>query len=299
MNHVPVLNVFEINQRRITFLNASPMVLCEKMSKGQLVFVGLGLFDEQDVSLKGLQELKTCDSVFAEFYTSKPGQFDKKGFEQLIGKKIEVLSREEMEKGDCILDEAVKKHVVVLTCGDPLVATTHIELRIRAMKQGIRTRVIHGSSIGTAAAGLLGLQSYKFGRATTLAYPEKGFFPTSPYEVIKENKALGLHTLVPVDIQAEKHRYMTATEGMELLLQMEAMCNAHVFDEESVVCVVARAGSSDPMVAANTIKVLRKQDFGPPLHTLVVPGRLHFMEVEALEVCAGLPAAWAKKIQKL
>jgi diphthine synthase len=276
-----------------------PWLIVKKMLKGQLVFVGLGLFDEQDVSLKGLEELKRCDCVFAEFYTSKPGRFEKKVFEQLIGKKIEVLSREETERGEKIIDAAQEKYVVFLTCGDPLVATTHIELRIRAMKQGIQTRVIHGSSIGTAAAGLLGLQSYKFGRTTTLAYPEKGFFPTSPYEVIKENKALGLHTLVLLDIQAEKDRYMTANEGLELLLKMEEQCNEQVFDEESVVCVVARAGSSDPVVAADTIKVLRKKDFGPPLHTLVVPGYLHFMEVEALEVCAGLPPGLGKKIQKL
>jgi diphthine synthase len=44
---------------------------CEKMLKGRLVFVGLGLYDESDVSLKGLQEIKQCDEVFAEFYTTK------------------------------------------------------------------------------------------------------------------------------------------------------------------------------------------------------------------------------------
>jgi diphthine synthase len=104
---------------------------------------------------------------------------------------------------------------------------------------------------------------------------------------------------VLLDIQVEKNRYMTANEGVELLLKMEEQCKARVFDEESVVCVVARAGSSDPVVTANTIRILRKQDFGPPLHTLVIPGRLHFMEVEALEVCAGLPAEVGRKIQKL
>ena len=107
---------------------------CEKMLKGRLVFVGLGLYDETDISLKGLQEIKQCDEVFAEFYTTKLGQFDQKAFEKFIGKKIEVLSREETEKGDRIIDAATQNHVVFLTGGDPMIATTHVDLRLRAIK---------------------------------------------------------------------------------------------------------------------------------------------------------------------
>jgi diphthine synthase len=272
---------------------------CENMQKGQLIFVGLGLYDEQDVSLKGLRELQRCEKVFAEFYTSKLGEFNKQAFEKTIGKKIEILSREETEKGDTLLASAAEKTVVFLTCGDPMIATTHIDLRLRAMKQGIPTKIIHSSSIATAVPGLLGLQNYKFGRTTTLAYPEKEYFPTSPYTIIYDNKKMGLHTLVLLDIQAEKNRYMTANEGLELLLKMEGKCNKHLFSEETLTCVVARAGSPDPVIAANTIQELRKRDFGPPLHTVVIPGTLHFMEIEALELCAGLPSELGKKIQKL
>jgi diphthine synthase len=272
---------------------------CEKMSQAKLVFVGLGLYDEQDISLKAMQELKDCDLVFAEFYTSKPGRFDKKSFEGTIGKPIQVLSRQDTEQGDAILEKAATNHVVFLTSGDPMIATTHIDLRLRAIKKGIPTQIIHGSSIATAVPGLLGLQNYKFGRTTTLAYPEKEYFPTSPYTVILENKKMGLHTLVLLDIQAENNRYMTANEGLELLLRMEKTRNQHLFSSESLACVVARAGAPDAVVAANTFSRLRLMDFGPPLHTLVIPGALHFMEQEALELIAGLPAGVAKNIQKL
>jgi diphthamide biosynthesis methyltransferase len=99
-----------------------------------------------------------------------------------------------------------------------------------------------------------------------------------------------LHTLVLLDILVEKNQYMTANEGLELLLRMEDKLRKRLFSDDTIACVVARAGASDAVVAANTIKVLRKRDFGPPLHTLVIPGTLHFMEVEALELCAGLPS---------
>ena len=33
--------------------------------------VGLGLFDEKDISLKGIETLKNVDKVYAEFFTSR------------------------------------------------------------------------------------------------------------------------------------------------------------------------------------------------------------------------------------
>jgi diphthine synthase len=41
------------------------------MPQGRLTFIGLGLYDEKDISLKGLEEIKKCDKVYAEFYTAK------------------------------------------------------------------------------------------------------------------------------------------------------------------------------------------------------------------------------------
>jgi diphthine synthase len=269
------------------------------MPIGRLTFIGLGLYDEKDISLKGLDEIKNCDKVYAEFYTAILAGTDIKKIEKTIGKKIEVLSREETEKGEKIIKDAESKDIVFLTCGDPMTATTHIDLRLRAIKKNIKTRVIHSSSIATAVPGILGLQNYKFGRTTTLAYPEKDYFPTSPYDIIKDNKKMGLHTLILLDIQADKKRYMTANEGMELLLKMEEKLKGNIFKKDSIICVVARAGSAEPITVAGHIKDLIDRDYGPPLHTLVIPGKLHFMEIESLQLLAQLPAQQIIKIQKL
>jgi len=51
---------------------------------------------------------------------------------------------------------------------------------------------------------------------------------------------------------------------------------------------IARAGSACPVVAAGTGADLKETDFGPPLHILVVPGDLHPVEREYLEIFAGL-----------
>ena len=275
-------------------------LLCEvSMSNGQLLFVGLGLYDENDISLKGLHEIEHADIIYVEFYTSKLMEATKQALEKKFRKHITILSRNEVENAKTILDQAETKTVVLLVGGDPMMATTHVDLRLRARRQGISVAIIHNSSIITAAPGLLGLQNYKFGRTTTLAYPEKQYFPTSPYDVIKENKSMGLHTLVLLDIQAEQEKYMTANEGLDLLLRMEQEKKEQVITKDNVVCVIARAGSSSPLLCADTISCLQQKDFGPPLHTLIIPGNLHFMEIEALVAFAGLPGETAKKIQKL
>jgi hypothetical protein len=70
-------------------------------------------------------------------------------------------------------------------------------------------------------------------------------------------------------------------------------------NENTIICVVARAGSDKPTIKAGTIKDLINQDFGLPLHTIVIPGKLHFMEIEALQVLAQPPAQIGEKLQKI
>ncbi|TFG70921.1 MAG: diphthine synthase, partial [Methanomassiliicoccus sp.] len=152
----------------------------------------------------------------------------------------------------------------------------------RAHKASIDTEVIHGSSALTAVPGLLGLQHYKFGRTTTLPFPQEGYSPTSPYDMIVENLERGLHTLVLLDIDAENSRYMSANEGLHLLQEMERRMVKGAAKDDSLVCVVARAGSPNCLVAAGPLSKLVAMDFGGPLHSIVVPGRLHFMEEESL-----------------
>jgi len=139
----------------------------------------------------------------------------------------------------------------------------------------------------TAVPGLLGLQHYKFGRTASLPFPQEGYSPTSPYEIVAENLERGLHTLALLDIDSERGRFMTAGEGIHLLLDMERRVGRGALSGASLMCVVARAGSPDCLVRADAAQELMEEDFGPPLHTLVVPGKLHFMEERALEVLGG------------
>jgi len=232
-----------------------------------LAFVGMGLWDEKDITLKGLETAKKCDRIYAEFYTSVMGM-DIKKLEKIIGKEIEVLKREEVEEGDRIIEEAKKMDVCLLVPGDPMMATTHVELRIRAIEEGIETRIIHGISIITASAGLLGLQIYKFGKVVSIARPHGDYFPLSPYDRIKENVDADLHTLLLLDI-GEKP--MTANEGMKILLEMERRKKKKIISPSTLIAVVARASGNDAITRAGYIDDLLNEDFGAPPHSISFP----------------------------
>jgi diphthine synthase len=252
-----------------------------------LTFIGLGLWDEKDISVKGLEAIKKADVVYAEFYTSRLMGATLEKMEALYGKPVKVLEREDVEQHpkDTILKDALTKNVAFLTGGDAMVATTHVDLRLRAMKMGIQTGVIHGASIASAVCGATGLQNYRFGKSATIAFPYKSVISEAPYDTIKMNKANGLHTLLFLDIDREKG-YMTINKGIELLLAVEEKRGEDVLKD--AICVgIARAGSLRPCVKAANIEALKPFDFGSPLHIMVVPADLHFLEEEALQALAG------------
>jgi diphthine synthase len=266
---------------------------------GELVFVGLGLFNEQDISLRGLEEVKKANFVYVELYTSLMAGLSLKNLERIAGKKVSVVSRKtlEEENGERILQKAEKAKVALLVPGDPLIATTHVDLRIEAEKRGIKTRIVHEASIVSAAMGLSGLQNYRFGRSVTIPFSEDGFISETPYTVIAENKARDLHTLCFLDIKTEEERYMTVREALELLLAFEEDKIQRIVTVDSLAVGLARVGSQDVTVKAEKVKNLMDFNFGAPPHVLIFPAdRLHFVEAEALTTFAHAPKSTKEMI---
>jgi diphthine synthase len=243
-----------------------------------LNLIGLGLHDEKDITLKGLEALKGSDRVYLEGYTSFFNG-DLKSLSELCGKEITTLKRKDIEENpeSTVLADG---NVSLLVLGDPLVATTHSDLLLRAEKLGKKVRIIHSSSLFSAMAET-GLQTYKFGRTVSLAYPEGKYFPKSPYEYLKENKQRGLHTLCLLDVRADEGRYMTVNEGIELFLKMEESLMQNQFRRDTLCVGLARLGG-EPTIKYGPAEKLLGEQFGGPPHALIVPGKLHFMEEEML-----------------
>jgi diphthine synthase len=260
----------------------------------ELFFIGLGLNDEKGITVKGLEETKTADTVFMETYTSLMPDFNLERFEVLCGKKIQIVSRHNLEEenGATILQAAQKGKTVFLVPGDPFIATTHVTLRIDAEKEGIKTRIIHGTSIMSAIVSLSGLHNYKFGKTVTVPFPEN--FSETPYNVIAQNKKVGLHTLCLLDLNANENLFLNINQAIKMLLEVEAKKKQNIITPDTVAVGIARAGSDNPTIKADFVNAFGKFDFGKPPYSLIIPGNLHFMEVDSLIAFAGAPTAFRR-----
>jgi diphthine synthase len=139
----------------------------------EIVFVGLGLSGTGGMTVDALTALRECDKIYAEFYTSTLIGTDVGELEEAIGRKIEVIHRQQVEEdGEDLINEAKEKRIGFITAGDTMAATTHVDLRIQAAIEEIPVRLFHGISIFSAIPSSFGLQPYKFGRAVTLPFLE-------------------------------------------------------------------------------------------------------------------------------
>ncbi len=287
-----------------------------------LYLIGLGLSTEKDITLRGLELVRKCDKIYLEDYTSLL-QCPTSRLEELYGKKIIPAGRELVElHGEEIVKQAGKKEVALLVIGDPFSATTHIELFRLAKERKVPVQVVHNASV-TTAVGITGLQLYKFGRTTSIPFPEEVPHLEAPYKILQQNLYLDMHTLFLLDLKpggAEKEargkgaqgksskqgyglvkgnrlkdvseplpgKFMTVAEALRILKGIEKSKGEKVITPEMLVVGCARLGSGDFQVKAGQLREIENFDFGNPPHCLIIPARkLHFMEKEMLELWKG------------
>lgn len=231
-----------------------------------LYFIGIGLNDEKDISLKGLEIIKKCSKIYLESYTSLL-QVNVSKLEELYGKKIILADRELVEKNS---DEILSSDAAFLVIGDALSATTHIDLMQRAKEKKIDVEIIHNASVLTAVA-VTGLQLYKFGKTTSIPFHDA----ITPCKIIKENQSIGAHTLCLLDLDLINKKFLTISEAIDKIKEG--------ITEETLLIGCARLGSKDFFIKKGTASELKEIDFGSAPYCLIVPGNLHFMEEEMLQ----------------
>ena len=164
-----------------------------------LILIGIGPGGVSGMTLAAIDAAKSADYRRYEAYTALWSDDDLADLEARIG-EIEKVMRPEVEDPVELLQLAKTETVALLVVGDPLQATTHVDLQLQASEAGVECTVIHGISITGLVTGSVGLSNYRFGRQTTLTYPYGGWIATSPLEVIALNRIQGLHTLALLDL---------------------------------------------------------------------------------------------------
>ena len=279
------------------------------MNSGGLFLIGMGPGGISNMTEGAITMAKTADHRFYEAYTALWSKEDIFELEERIG-SIENIMRPEVEKPDKLLELASHSSVALMVVGDPLQATTHVDLQLQAAEAGVSCSVIHGISITGIVSGAIGLSNYKFGRQTTLTYSYEGrWIATSPLEVIGLNHAQGLHTLAFLDLDPTgagvgNQRPMQPKDAHEslllmaekLLLNSEEMSTDTALDKiklDSVIKICNKISSlmvvlcSDMGTSKQKIRYLSISELPLAteggLHCLVIPGELNEVEITALQ----------------
>lgn len=263
-----------------------------------LYLIGLGLSYESDITVRGLETVKKCKRVYLEAYTSILMAANQESLEKFYGREIILADRELVETGsDDILKDADKEDVAFLVVGDPFGATTHTDLVIRARELGIKVETIHNASVMNAV-GACGLQLYQFGQTVSLVFFTDSWKPDSFYGKIMENRKIGLHTLLLLDIKVKEQsienmargrliyeppRYMDIATAAQQLLEIESIRQEQAYTPNTPCVAISRLGSPTQTFKAGTLQELSEYDSGEPLHSLVMLGRqVHELELEYL-----------------
>ena len=278
-----------------------------------LILIGMGPGGISGMTLSAIEAAKNADYRRYEAYTALWSESHISELENEIG-AIDKVMRPEVEDPVELLELAKTECVALLIVGDPLQATTHVDLQLQAIEAGVECTVIHGISITGLVTGAVGLSNYRFGRQTTLTYPYGGWVATSPLEVIALNMAQGMHTLALLDLDPTGEGVggqvpMQPKDAADSLIKMaeklklsvedmpseshldklkleayETICN-NVSDLMVVLC--SDMGTEDQNISYLSVNDLATAKTGR-LHCLVIPANLGDVEKVALH-------RWAKK----
>jgi diphthine synthase len=260
------------------------------MIENGLYLVGIG---PGNLDLMTKQAIEICRSAkirFLEGYTSTLPKESEDILENLVG-KWDWLMRPEMENSENLLELTKENSVVIMVVGDPMTATTHVDIRMRCIEEEIPFSYIPGISAISLAISSSGLQSYRFGRQVTITYQYGEYLPTSPLSQLLENKKRGLHTLALLDLDptgmgVNSPIHMKPNEAGELLIAMAHKMSENenldsLIDWDVLVC--SDLGTTSSVIIPTTIGGLEHIKTGR-IHCLIIPGKMHEMEKITFEL---------------
>lgn len=262
----------------------------EDISPG-LWLIGIGPGDLGHMTERAKSTAKGCSKRYLEGYTAVLPKDQEDLLEAEVG-TWERLMRPSVEDPGGLLDEARDKPVALMVVGDPMQATTHIDLEARCMEQGVSFEVVPGMSATSLAVSLSGLQSYKFGRQVTIPYPYGQYLATSPLEMINANRNSGLHTLVLLDLDPTGMGFdlptpMSPEQAVSVLERMSKRSqesearegiDADVREWEGIL--LSDIGTSSQRVSSGSLDELSAIE-GGYVHTFVIPSNMSDNEKEA------------------
>jgi len=249
-----------------------------------LALVGLGVNGISSINLRGIDFLNKSDVIYLDGYTTPFSSNFVKALSLQIGKEVIVLERERLEdRTEEVLSQAKLRNVSLAVLGDPLLATTHMNLVVEAKKRGIPFTVIHNTSIVSILTSCCGLHPYKFGRIATIVH-ESGTPATSVYFTLYDNLIKGTHTIFLLEFDTKSGKGVLPNFAFKILKNAENVYKLAAFSEDTFLIIACRIEKDDQKFYIGTVSDLEGIDFGEPPYSIVIPSKLHFTEEESIRV---------------
>ena len=247
-----------------------------------LWFVGLGISGTRSIPIEVVKIIQKADFVYLESFTSPIYKQQEEEIKNIVSGSFKIAKRWLVEDGQEILKASKSSTVVLLSYGDPYIATTHIELRTRAKLEKIETNTIHSASAITSMIGEAGLQFYKVGRIITIMNEKKSVI--TPYTSIFKNLIQGLHSVILLEYNQDENYFLDPKDAISSLMDVEKEQKRNVVNNDTFAIVASRIGFETQKITSGKFSNLLKVDFGEPPHSIIITGKLHFTESDAINV---------------
>jgi diphthine synthase len=247
-----------------------------------LWFVGLGISGTRSIPIEVAKIIQEADFVYLEAFTSPISKQHEDEIKNMVNGSFKIAKRWLVEDGQEILKTSKSSTAVLLSYGDPYVATTHIELRTRAKLENIETNTIHSASAITSMVGEAGLQFYKVGRMVTIMNEKKSTI--TPYTAIFKNLTQGLHSIILLEYNHDENYFLDPKDALSNLLDVEKEQKRNVLNNDTFAIIASRIGFETQKIISGKFSNLLKVDFGEPPHSIIITGKLHFTESDAINV---------------
>ncbi len=251
-----------------------------------LLLIGLGL-DTKDISVRALEEIETSDVLMLDPYTNIISDQYIEYLEKSSKKKIIKLSRSDLEENvPMTIGQAKTKKIAILVSGDPMIATTHQIIIDHAANNSIPYKIIHSSSILTAAIGESGLIPYKFGQTTTIPFWTDKYKPISFLDTIYRNIECNYHTIVLLDYNYLKKEGLKLEAALRQLMIAESERKTGCISQETKIFVLGDVGKESQVIKYSKISEMPKNEplFEGKILTLIIPAKLAVSEEDHVSI---------------
>ncbi|MCL4343839.1 MAG: diphthine synthase [Nitrososphaerota archaeon] len=245
-----------------------------------IYFIGLGLNPPYTIPWEGVKLSDKCAIKYLDNYTTK---IDSKLVDELkkqLG--AEPAGRSTLEDFNKIINLAKNQDICIYIYGDPFIATTHLALKIEAIKRAVAVKSIYASSFLNALLGETGLHIYKIGFIGTLLANDK---PSALYiyRNVKRSLEIGRHSILLV---YSGDNDLTLKEALGLLISAESNYKEGVFGPSAELIIAGDLGKEEEEIITGKIKDLGQIEYNHRIFVIVVPAELHFTEEESLHTVA-------------